>query len=50
MPKYVDKERKFQTYKGNNLAYHMLCEHTCLYKEEKEGYNISGDFLINLKD
>ena len=30
MPKYDNKEFKFHTYMGNNLAYDILCELTCL--------------------
>ena len=50
MPKDDDKEWKFQTYMGINLSYEMLCEPTCLDNEEKEGDNLSGNRLINLKN
>ena len=49
MPKDDDKEWKFQTYMGTNLDYDMLCDTTCLYNEEKEGDNLSGNHIINLK-
>ena len=49
MPKDDDKEWKFQTYKGTNLAYDMLREPTCLDHKEKKEDNLSGRRLINLK-
>ena len=49
MPKYDDKEWKFQTCMSNNLDYDMLCETTCLDNEEKEGDDISSNCLISLK-
>ena len=39
---------KFQTYRSNNLSYEMLCEVTSSYNEQKEGYILSGNRLINL--
>ena len=49
MPKDDDKECKFQTYRGTNLDYDLLCEPTCLDHKEKEGDNLSGGRLINLQ-
>ena len=34
---------------GNNLAFDMLCEPTCLDNKEKEGDNLRVNSLINLK-
>ena len=34
---------------GNNLAYDMLYEPTCLDHEDKEGDNLIGNPFINLK-
>ena len=44
-----DKELKFQTYMGNNIAYDMLCEPTYLDNRDKQGDNISVGYLMNLK-
>ena len=49
MAKDDDKEWKFQTDKGTYLDYDMLCEPTCLDNEQKDGDNIIGNTLINLK-
>ena len=44
-----DPQCKFKTYMGNNLAYKIFCETACSDNEEKEGDDISGNCLINLK-
>ena len=49
MPKYYDKEWKFQTYVGTNLDYDMLYDPTCLDDEEKEGDKLIVNRIINLK-
>ena len=49
IPKKDDLEYKFQTYRGNILAYDMLCEPISSDNKEKEGDNISGNHLISLK-
>ena len=49
IPKYDDPESKFQTYRGTNLACDMLCEPISSNSKEKEGDNLSGNCLINLK-
>ena len=49
MTKQDDPEWKFHTYRVNNLFYDMLCDPTSSDNEEKEGDNLSGNCLINLK-
>ena len=49
MPKQDNPDWKFQTYRSINLAYDMLYEPTSSDNEEKEGDNLSGNHLINLK-
>ena len=49
IPKQDYTEWKFQTYRGTKLAYDMLCKPISSDNKEKEGDNLSGDCLINLK-
>ena len=49
-PKQDDSDWKFQTHRGTNLAYDMLCEPISSDNEEKEGDNLSRNRLINLKN
>ena len=49
IPKQDDAEWKFQTYRGTNLANDMLCKPRSSDNKQKEGDNISGDRLINIK-
>ena len=49
IPKQDDPEWKFQSYRGTNLAYDILCEPICSDNENKEGDNLSGNRVINLK-
>ena len=39
---------KFQSYKGTNLGYDMLCESVKSDQEEKEGDLLNGNRIINL--
>ena len=48
-PKEYDSDWKFQTHRGRNLFYYMSCEPKSSYNEEKEGDNLSGNHLVNLK-
>ena len=47
-PKQDDPDWIFQTYRGTNVDYEMLCEPTSSENEEKEGDNISGNSLFKL--
>ena len=49
IPKQDYTEWKFQTYRGTKLAYDMLCKPISSDNKEKEGDNLSGNRLINLK-
>ena len=46
--KHNDNDWKFYIYKGTNLDYDMLCESVNSDKEEKEGYLLNGNCIINL--
>ena len=48
--KHNDSDWKFQIYKGTNLDYYMLCESVNTDQEEKEGYVLKGNRIINLKN
>ena len=48
--KQDDLDRKFQTHRGTNLDYDMLCEPIGSENEEKEGDNLSGHLLTNLQN
>ena len=41
---------RFQSYKGNNLCYGMLCESVNSDQEEKQGDLLNGDRVINLNN
>ena len=41
---------KFQSYKGTNLGYDMLCESVNSDQEEKEGDLLNGNRIINLNN
>ena len=41
---------KFQRFKGNNVGYDILCESVNSDEEEKEGYLLNGNLIINLKN
>ena len=43
-------EWKYQSYKGTNLGYDMLCESVNSDQEEKEGNLLNGNHIINLKN
>ena len=45
----LDTTSRIDNYKGNNLDYTSLCEPISSENEEKKGYNLSVDFLVNLK-
>ena len=47
--KQDDPEWKFQTYRGTNLCYEMLCEPTSSDNEEKEEDKLNSYLPINLK-
>ena len=46
--KHNDNYRKFQSYKGTNLGYDMICESVNSDQEEKEGDLLNGNRIINL--
>ena len=48
--KHNENDWKFQSYKGTNLGYDMLCESVNSDQEEKEGYLLNSNRIINLKD
>ena len=48
--KHNDNDWKFQKYKGTNLDYDMLSESVNTDQEEKEGYVLKGNRIINLKN
>ena len=41
---------KFNSYKGTNLGYDMVCESVNSDQEEKEGDLLNSNHIINLKD
>ena len=45
-----DNDWKFQSYKGTNLSYGMICESVNSDQEEKEGDVLNGNCIINLKN
>ena len=45
-----DNDCKFKSYKGTNLGYDMMCESVNSDQEEKEGYVLNGNHIINLKN
>ena len=45
-----DNDWKFQSYKGTNLSYDMIFESVNSDQEEKEGYVLNGNCIINLKN
>ena len=45
--KHNDDEWKFQSYKGTNLGYDMICESINSDQEEKEGDVLNGNGSIN---
>ena len=48
--KQDDNDWKFQSYKGTNLGYDMICESVSSDQEEKEGDVLNGNRIINLKN
>ena len=46
--KHNDNDWKFQSYKGTNLGYDIMCESVNSDQEEKEGNVLNG--IINLKN
>ena len=48
--KHNDNDWKFQSYKGTNFGYDMLCESVNSDQEEKEGYLLNGNRIINLNN
>ena len=48
--KHNENDWKFQSYKGTNLGYDMLCEFVNSDQEEKEGYLLNGNRIINLNN
>ena len=47
--KHNNNDWKFQSYKGTNLGYDMICESVNSDQEEKEGDLLNGNRMINLK-
>ena len=45
-----DNDWKFQSYKGTNLGYDMMCESVNTDQEEKEGDALNGNRIINLNN
>ena len=45
-----DNDWKFQSYKGTNLGYDMICESVNFDQEEKEGDFLNGNRIINLNN
>ena len=41
---------KFQSYRGTNLGYDMICESVKSYQEEKGGDLLNGNRIINLNN
>ena len=48
--KHNDNDWKYQSYKGTNLVYDMLCESVNSYQEKKEGELLNGTLIINLNN
>ena len=48
--KHNDNDWKFQSYKGTDLGYDMICESVNSDQEEKEGDLLKGNLIINLND
>ena len=48
--KHNDHDWKFQSYKGINLGYDMICEAVNSDQEEKEGDVLNGNPIINLNN
>ena len=48
--KYNDNDWKFQSYKGTNLGYNMICEYVNSDQEEKVGDVLNSDSIINLNN
>ena len=42
-----DNDWKFKSYKGTKLDYDMMCESINYDQEEKEGYVLNGNIIIN---
>ena len=45
--KQNENDWKFKGYKGTNLGYDMMCESINSDEEEKEGYVLNGNHIIN---
>ena len=45
-----NEDWKFHGYKGTNFGYDMMCESVKSDQEEKEGYVLNGNLIINLKN
>ena len=48
--KHNGNDWKFQSYKGTNLGYDMLCESVNSDQEEKEGDLLNGNRIININN
>ena len=48
--KHNDNYWTFQSYKGTNLGYDMLCESVNSDQEEKDGDLLNVNHIINLKN
>ena len=48
--KQNENDWKFQSYKGTNLGYFMLCESEKYDQEEKEADLLNGNPIINLNN
>ena len=48
--KQNDNDWKFQSYKGTNLGYDLICESVISDQEEKEGDLLKVNCIINLKN
>ena len=48
--KHNDNDCTFQSYKGNNLGYDMVCESVNSDQEEKEGDLLNRNRIINLNN
>ena len=48
--KHNDNDWKFNSYKGTNLGYDIVCESVNSYQEEKEGEVLNGNCIINLNN
>ena len=45
-----DNDWKFQSYKGTNLGYDMICESVKYDQEEKQGDVLNGNRIMNLEN